>query len=84
MSLARVPQACFSSRQLNTLLCLLDKHLITFCTQHPLPCWEMGSCQVPQTGRAATRVRLFPMQFVADAQGQTQREEIAFYKRETL
>lgn len=35
MSLAQVPQACFSSRQLNTLLDLLGKHLITFCTQHP-------------------------------------------------
>lgn len=36
MSLAQVPQACFSSRQLNTLLDLLGKHLITLCTQHPL------------------------------------------------
>lgn len=36
MSLAQVPQACFSSRQLNTLLALLGKHLITLCTQHPL------------------------------------------------
>lgn len=43
---------------------------------------EMGSGWAPQRGKAATQ--LSPEQVVADAQGQTQRQEVTFHKEETL
>lgn len=42
----------------------------------------MGSGWAPRRGKAATQ--LFPKQVVADAGGQTQRQEINFWKEETL
>lgn len=44
--------------------------------------WKVGSGWAPQGGKAATQ--LFPEQVVADARGQTQRQEITFCKEETL
>lgn len=44
--------------------------------------WEVGSAWAPQRGKAATQ--LFPKQVVADAEGQTQRQEITFWKEEIL